>query len=134
MGQETVNRGTDRPTGMHRPWGDFCVYRSTLTPGAESERGVQRAKERGLHRFFVSLSLFLSRVLPFHSSRSLCAQSRFSQARAENQLPQPPGALETPLGTRSRVGQCETSHICPRRRSCETRAVTRSCDGPACTC
>lgn len=35
---------TNRQTGMHRPWGDFCVYRSALTPGAESECGVQRVK------------------------------------------------------------------------------------------
>lgn len=35
---------TNRQTGMHRPWGDFCVYRSALTPGAENKHGVQRAK------------------------------------------------------------------------------------------
>lgn len=28
-------RSTVERTGMHRPWGDFCVYRSALTPGAE---------------------------------------------------------------------------------------------------
>jgi len=41
--RSTMER-TNQQTGMHRPWGDFCVYRSALTPGAESECGVQRVK------------------------------------------------------------------------------------------
>lgn len=43
-GRSTDVERTNRQTGMHRPWGDFCVYRSALTPGAENEHGVQRAK------------------------------------------------------------------------------------------
>lgn len=43
-GRSTDVERTNRQTGMHRPWGDFCVYRSALTPGAQNEHGVQRAK------------------------------------------------------------------------------------------
>lgn len=45
-GRSTDVERTNRQTGMHRPWGDFCVYRSALTPEAEAENehGVQRAK------------------------------------------------------------------------------------------
>lgn len=41
--RSTMER-TNQQTGMHRPWGDFCVYRSALTPGAKSECSVQRVK------------------------------------------------------------------------------------------
>jgi len=55
MGQETVNCGMDRWTGMHRPWGDFCVYRSALTrePRAAACKQARRGNEGSPPCFFV---------------------------------------------------------------------------------
>lgn len=79
VGQETVNHGTDGPTGMHRPWGDFCVYRSALTRELRASMACNAPKERGLLRFFVfPFSPFLTRrARPFFPSCSLFGQSRF---------------------------------------------------------
>jgi len=94
--RSTMER-TNQQTGMHRPWGDFCVYRSALTPGAESECGVQRVKgmrENEIFQFFVSLSLlFLQTAPPFFPSYSLFAQSRFGPAKLALRI----GYLTQPL-------------------------------------
>lgn len=91
---------TNQQTGMHRPWADFCVYRSALTPGAESECGVQRVK--GMR----ALSVLCLPFPPFLADRAALfpvllvvrpVKVRSSQARAKNRLPQPPSSLETAL-------------------------------------
>lgn len=76
VGRETVNRGADRPTGMHRPWGDFCVYRSALTPGAgRANVACNALRNEG---FFGSLSPFpsSSRATRRPSSRPTRASTR----------------------------------------------------------
>lgn len=69
---------TNRQTGMHRPWGDFCVYRSALTPGAGSESMACSAPRN--EGFFGSLSPF-----PFLLSHGvppfIPSYSRFRPAR-----------------------------------------------------
>lgn len=38
----TDRRTRSVPIGMHRPWRDFCVYRSTFTPSQRAVAGVQK--------------------------------------------------------------------------------------------
>ncbi|XP_036140180.1 uncharacterized protein LOC118644785 [Monomorium pharaonis] len=96
--RSTMKR-TNQQTGMHRPWGDFCVYRSALTPGAGSECGVQRVK--GMR----ALSVLCLPFPPFLADRAALfpvllvlrpAKVRPSQARATREsVTSTPSSFET---------------------------------------
>lgn len=65
---------TNRRTGMHRPWEDFCVYHSALT--RELRRAWRAAHQRNEGSFssLSSLSLLFSRSPFSRPPRSLASQ------------------------------------------------------------
>jgi len=112
MGQETVNCGMDRWTGMHRPWGDFCVYRSALTRESRASSGAPR--ERGLSSLLLCLLLLL--LLPFLSFS--CAPRRPSRhpVRSVHLAGQ---------GSDRALARAEKTVISTPSRSCDRNPISR---------